>query len=184
MPTKTTLRLLLLATLIVACDKGPTKTAPAPATTPTPTATAAKAAEPAGGGKTFGAAISVADTTPIGAILTDPASFKGKVVRVEGMITDVCEMRGCWMALAGDAPGQTLRFKVTDGEMVFPVEAKGKWAVAQGAVAVNELTLEQTKANAAEEAREKGQAFDPATVTKPTTIVRLDGIGAIVRDKK
>jgi hypothetical protein len=45
---------------------------------------------------------------------------------------------GCWMTLApagvtGDTPA-TLRLKVDDGVIVFPVSAKGRTAVAQGVV--------------------------------------------------
>jgi hypothetical protein len=40
---------------------------------------------------------------------------------------------GCWMALASkDAPEKTVRFKVEDGVIVFPIAAKGKTASAEG----------------------------------------------------
>ncbi|HEY4180500.1 MAG TPA: DUF4920 domain-containing protein [Kofleriaceae bacterium] len=173
-----------LLVFVAACDKGPTKSTPAPE---------AKSAEPVAGpngtavktpdGQKFGAGVTLADTTTIGAILADPTAFKGKTVRVEGTVTDVCEMRGCWFEMAGTEPGQKLKFKVTDGEMVFPVDSKGKHAIAQGNVSVHELTLEQTKEMAEEEAKEHGQQFDPATVTKATQLVRLDGTGAVFSDK-
>ena len=46
---------------------------------------------------------------------------------------------GCWMTLApagaaGEHPA-TLRLKVEDGVIVFPVSARGRTAVAQGVVA-------------------------------------------------
>ena len=45
---------------------------------------------------------------------------------------------GCWMTLApdgaaGDKPA-TLRLKVDDGVIVFPVSARGRTAVAQGVI--------------------------------------------------
>jgi hypothetical protein len=170
---------LMSLSLVAACDKGPsTKTAAA-------AAPAAKAAAgPAGAataakGQTFGAGVKLASSTPIASILASPKDFAGKSVRVEGMVTDVCEMRGCWFELAGDQPGQKLRFKVTDGDMVFPVESKGKKAIAEGVVAVKELTLDQTKEYAEEQAREKNEAFDASKVTEPMRIVRLDGTGAV-----
>jgi hypothetical protein len=100
-------------------------------------------------------------------------------VRVEGMVTDVCEMRGCWFEMAGEKPGEKLRFKVTDGEMVFPVDSKGKHAVAEGVVAVKDLSLDDTKAMAVEEAKEHGQTCDPDKITEAKSIVRLDGTGAV-----
>jgi hypothetical protein len=142
-----------------------------------PAAPAAAAAAPKG--QTFGAGVKLAASTPIDAILSEPTKFAGQSVRVEGMVTDVCEMRGCWFEMAGDKPGAKLRFKVTDGEMVFPMESKGKKAVAEGVVAVKELTLDQTKEYEEEQAREKNAPFDPAKVTEPMRIVRLDGTGAV-----
>jgi hypothetical protein len=170
------LKILLVGSLSLAgCDKGPTQGTPPP--------TSAPQGAPAAG-TTYGAGVGLAEATSVDTILADPNGFKGKTVRVEGMVTDVCERRGCWFEMAGTGAGLKLRFKVADGAMTFPVEAKGKYAVAQGVVAVNELSLEQTREYAVEQAQEKGEKLDPATVTKPTQIVRLDGTGAVVREKK
>jgi hypothetical protein len=182
-----TLCLLLLSAPLAACDKGPTTSSatPAVAAAPTPTGATAPAATPsAPQGQKIGAGVTLTDTVAIDAILADPAAFKGKTVRVEGMITDVCPKRGCWMELAGTGPGQKLRFKVTDGEMVFPMDAKGTRAVAQGEVSVRELTLEQTKQHAEYQAKEYGIAYDPASITKPTSIVQIDGTGVVLLAKK
>jgi len=161
--------------LLAACDKGPTKSS-APAAT-----VAAKAST---GGDTFGAGVTLPDTVAIDKLLADPNAFKGQTVRVEGMITDVCPKRGCWFELAGAQPGQKLKFKVTDGEMVFPMDAKGKWAVAQGQVSVRELSLEQSREYAEYQAKEYHMPYDPASITQPTLLVQLDGTGAQIRDRK
>lgn len=175
--------------LAAACDKGPKpgaasaapSTAAAPA--PAPGATAAPVAAPVTGGQTFGAGVKLAETTPIATLLADPKAYAGKTVRAEGLIVDVCPKRGCWFDMAGAEPGQKLRFKVVDGEMVFPMDAKGKYAVAEGVVSVKEMSLEDSVAYAKYQAEEKGEAFDPASVTAPMTVVRLDGTGAQFRDK-
>ena len=88
------------------------------------------------GAETFGAAPTVRDATPIAQLLEKPADFQGKTVRVEGVVTGVCTMMGCWMALAPvDAPkGQAILIKVDDGVIVFPTSARGKRATAQGVV--------------------------------------------------
>lgn len=184
---------LCLVLVIAACDKGPTaaskqEQAVAAAAAPAPGASAATATETqiaaTPEGKTFGAGVSLTETVAIDAILADPASYQGKTVRVEGMITDVCPKRGCWFDMAGTEPGKKLKFKVTDGEMVFPVDAKGQWAVAQGVVSVRELSLEESKQYAEYQAKEYGMPYDPASITEPTKLVRLDGTGAVFRDKK
>ena len=88
------------------------------------------------GAETFGTAPTVADATPIAQLLAKPADFQGKTVRVEGIVTGVCTMMGCWMALApADAPkGPAILIKVDDGVIVFPASARGKRATAQGVV--------------------------------------------------
>jgi len=171
----------LFALSIAGCSKGPKTEAKAQASGATAAATApAKSAS----GSTFGAGVKLEASTPIATILADPKAWAGKSVRVEGMVVDVCEKRGCWMDLAGDQPGQKLKFKVVDGEMTFPMDAKGKWAVAEGVVAVNELSGEDAVAYAKYQAEEAGKPFDPASVTGPMTTVKLDGTGAVLRDAR
>jgi len=197
MKTSRALCLVLLCFPLAACDKGAKageiKAAPAAAaataqpagaapTGAAPAATAPSGAVPAG--TPFGAGVKLAEATPIDTILADPKAYQGKTVRVEGMITDVCPKRGCWFDMAGGGPGKKMKFKVTDGEMVFPVDAKGKYAVAEGVVAVRELSLEQSKQYAEYQAKEYGMPYDPASITKPTSLVQLDGTGAVFRDQK
>jgi hypothetical protein len=110
--------------------------------------------------------------------------YVGKRVRVEGLVTDVCPKRGCWIKLASDREYESLLFKVQDGVIVFPMSLKGKYAVADGVARNIELDLEQSRRYLAHKAEEKGEAFDPATVKAPITYVRLDGVGALVRDRK
>jgi hypothetical protein len=165
---------LFVAAALVACNKADSKKSDshASAARATPTATRTK-------GQTFGAGVKLEAATPISSILAEPKKFSGQTVRVEGMVTDVCEMRGCWFELAGEKAGEKLRFKVTDGEMVFPMESKGKHAVAEGVVVVKDLSLDDTKAMAIEEAKEHGQTCDPDKIVEAKSIVRLDGTGAI-----
>jgi len=91
----------------------------------------------------LGAGVTLEQATPIAAIVKAPADYVGKTVRVDGVATAVCEMMGCWLAVAEsdakDAP--TVRLKVEhEGEIVFPMSAKGKKVSAQGVfeVAVGE----------------------------------------------
>lgn len=173
----------LFALSIAGCSKGPKTEAKAQASAAGATAVApTKGASTSG--STFGAGVKLEASTPIATILADPKAWDGKSVRVEGMVVDVCEKRGCWMDLAGDQPGQKLKFKVVDGEMTFPMDAKGKWAVAEGVIAVKELSGEDAVAYAKYQAEEAGKPFDPASVTGPMTTVKIDGTGAVLRDAR
>lgn len=178
------------ACLLAACDKGgggptPQQAAAAPAAA-APTPSGPPPATSLQGDK-YGAGVTVDDPGAIVSIddlLADPRAYEGKTVRVEGMVTDVCPKRGCWMDLAGSGPGKKLRFKVDDGVMTFPMEAKGAQAVAQGTVAVQTLSLEESREYAAYQAKEYGATVDPASITEPMMIVRIDGTGAVIRASK
>ena len=87
--------------------------------------------------ETYGAGVSLKETTPLAQLIDTPATFEGKTVRVEGVVTAVCMHMGCWMALTPDASAadaKTMLIKVDDGVIVFPPSAKGKRAVAQGVI--------------------------------------------------
>ena len=85
---------------------------------------------------TYGTGVTLDAATPIETVIADPGAFAGKTIRVEGVVTAVCAHMGCWMTLAPAATPEaaTLRIKVDDGVVVFPVSAKGRRAVAQGVV--------------------------------------------------
>jgi hypothetical protein len=165
---------LFLFLALAACDRGPSKSE---AATATPTAQPVKTT-------TFGAGVTLSDSVSVDKLLAEPMAYQGKTVRVEGMVVDVCPKRGCWFEMAGEQPGAKLKFKVTDGEMVFPVDSKGMYAVAQGTVSVKELSLDESKQYAEYQAKEYGKPYDPASITKPMQVVKLDGTGAVFRDKK
>jgi hypothetical protein len=182
--------LVALTFTATACDKGPQTGTPTPAakagdtevTKPQPAEAAKPAPQASAKGDVYGAGVDEMTTVAISEILADPEAFDGKTVQVEGMVTDVCAKRGCWFEMAGKAPGEKARFKVQDGEMVFPMSAKGKSAVAQGKIVAQKLSLEETRAMEEHYATESGREFDPQSITEGKTVFRIEGTGAIIRD--
>jgi hypothetical protein len=87
-------------------------------------------------GTKYGTGVSLKTSTSIEKVLADPKAYLGKTVRVDGVVTEVCTMAGCWMQLvpekADPKTAKSLRIKVDDGVIVFPQEAKGKKASAEG----------------------------------------------------
>ncbi|MFH2051918.1 MAG: DUF4920 domain-containing protein [bacterium] len=133
--------------------------------------------------KVYGKGISAPDTVRVSDVLADPDAYVGKTIRVTGMAVAVCEHRGCWVSLASDQEGETIRVKVKDGEIVFPPEIKGDLVTAEGVWTANQLTLEQTKAVCAAEARKQGEDYDPDDVETCMTTYQLSGTGAVVASK-
>jgi hypothetical protein len=86
---------------------------------------------PAGEPTKLGEGVTLSQATPIADLVSRPADFVGQKVRVDGQVAAVCENMHCWMDLRDDE-GRSVRFKVEDGVIVFPVSAKGKRASAEG----------------------------------------------------
>jgi uncharacterized protein DUF4920 len=129
--------------------------------------------------KNYGSGVTLTETTSVAKILADPEAYVGKRVRIEGQVVDVCPMKGCWMELAEQDGGARLRVKVDDGVIVFPVDSKGKLAVAEGTVESIPMSRDRYVDWLKHLAEEKGQAFDPSTVGKgPFRIIQIRGLGA------
>jgi hypothetical protein len=135
----------------------------------------------AGNPKKYGKPLTVKETTKVSEIIAHPEKYDGKKVRVEGSVVDVCSKRGCWIKLASDREFESILFKVEDGVIVFPMEAKGKTAIAEGVVSVKNATVEQQIEQGKKQAEESGTTFDPSTVKGPKTTVRIMGDGAVIR---
>jgi hypothetical protein len=194
----------LLSLVIPFALSGCCKTDPAPAEAPGVTAAEAPAAEDQGAtegqapaeqeataptplamaGDKYGNGVTVRESISVSELLARANELDGQRVRVEGEVIEVCKKKGCWMNLAGDQPGTKLRIKVADDVIVFPTEAEGRYAVAEGLVKRMPLSLEDSRGYLAHEAEEQGREFDPASVTEAITIVRVDGLGAMIRDTK
>ena len=160
-------RLLPLTRLSACLAEGPVTTAPrvdAPAAAP---ATAPKA-------MSYGRVTQGPTVTP-SAVLADIDGFAGKAVRLEGTATKVCERAGCWMDVA-DA-NASIRIKVRDGEVVFPIAARGRRVVAEGTIV--KIPLDPAKDPAA-----CGGGHEPGhDCARPAgATARLDGVGATVFD--
>ena len=125
----------------------------------------------------YGKGVTLTETTPVSAILDNPDSYIGKMVRIEGMIIEVCAKRGCWLYVAGDRQGEKIQVKVTDGEIVFPMSASGRLGIVEGIVEELKLSREEMVKYLEHLAEEKGQPFDPSTV-KDERMIRLKGLGA------
>ena len=112
-------------------------------------------------------------------VVTSADSAVGKTIQVKGRVTEVCQMAGCWMQLAGTG-SNAVRIKVNDDDIVFPQSAVGKTAIAEGKLQKIELTREQAVARAKHEADERGIKFSPASVKAGVTFYQIEGTGALV----
>ena len=100
---------------------------------------------------------------------------------VEGPIVDVCKERGCWIKIGSDKEFESIRIKVDDGVIIFPLGAKGKNALAEGVVSVRTISVEDQIEQGEHHAKEEGTTFDKSTVKGPKTIIQIKGEGAVIK---
>lgn len=129
----------------------------------------------------LGKPLTLKEPLPISKLVVFANGYVGQTVQVQGKITEVCQMMGCWMELTNDK-GQHVRIKVQDGDIVFPKDSLGKNAIAEGKFTRTELTKEQAIARAKEEAEESGRKFDPSKVKGGMTVYQIEGTGAVIQD--
>ncbi len=127
----------------------------------------------------LGKPFALPESVTVDQLMAKPDGSVGKAVQVKGKVSEVCEMAGCWMQLNGT--GKTaVRIKVNDGDIVFPKEAVGKMAVAEGTLKKIEMTKEQAVANAKHEAEERGVKFNPDSIKSGKTVYQVQGTGALI----
>ncbi len=113
------------------------------------------------GQQKLGQGVSIKTATSVKAILAEPEKYLGKEVMVEGEITKVCQMAGCWIMLKDASSAEGIMVKVDDGVIVFPKDGAGKKVAVQG-------KLEKV----ADEAQQEAGSSSP---------YRIKGSGAILK---
>jgi hypothetical protein len=123
----------------------------------------------------LGKGVALKNATPIEALTTKPKDFVGKTVRVDGIAKAVCAEMGCWMAVAvdeTDPASPTVRVKVEDGAIVFPVSAKGKKVSAEGVFEVVRMGDMEAKEAAGEHAKQDPNASPQYQIKATGAIIR------------
>lgn len=138
---------------------------------------AVKKADPKG---VYGSGVTLAEFTKISDILATPDDFEGKRVKIKGEAVGVCEKRGCWIELKSDKPFQSIRIKVEDGEIVFPMSCKGTEVIAEGVLQKLVFPVERHREILASRAKAKGEEFDPESVTTELVVWQIKGLGATI----
>jgi Domain of unknown function (DUF4920) len=90
-----------------------------------------------------GAPLSDAKPTPLATVLASPDKYQKDAVLVEGVIENVCEMKGCWMQIAPEAGKAGIRVTFKDYGFFVPTDSKGMKARAEGVVTVKTLSKAQ-----------------------------------------
>ena len=112
----------------------------------------------------YGNILSKTEIIEVGHLLSNSDTYLDKRLLVSGSIIEVCPMRGCWVQIQDDTSQETIRVKVTDGEIVFPLSAVGNKIIAEGDFIKLELSEEQAKNWKHHLAFEQGIELDTADI--------------------
>lgn len=127
--------------------------------------------------KKYGEKINSTEKTNISEITNKPENYVGQKVLVEGTIVNVCAKRGCWIELASDKEFETIRVKVQDGVIVFPMEAKGKKALVEGEIYSFEYETDAECSGSCGHKKENKENCEHGK-KEVKTIYQIRGIGA------
>ena len=112
----------------------------------------------------YGQTVSKTNQLSIHELISSADKYLGKNVVVNAQIDDVCPMRGCWMNIIDEKTRASLRLKVTDGDIVFPLSGIGRDVVAEGVFTKLNLTEDQAKNWKVHLAEEKGLKLNPDSI--------------------
>jgi uncharacterized protein DUF4920 len=105
----------------------------------------------------FGAPLGDSPKVTLADLVKDPAAWSGKTVRTEGVVSAVCQGKGCWMTLkSGD---QSVRVTFKDYGFFVPIDSAGATAVMEGVFDVKTIPEATAKHYAGETAGGKPEAI-------------------------
>ncbi len=128
-------------------------------------------------GKSYGEGVTMKTPVAVAALLESPKAHVGKTVRVDGVVSKVCQAMGCWIEIADPALGRGVRFKAKDGVIVFPKDAPGRKVAAQGVFEeIATSPVRETHDAHARSAEASGKPASPSgTPTEKIYWVRVTG---------
>jgi hypothetical protein len=81
----------------------------------------------------YGAPVTVRKATDLAKVSKAPQKFEGKTLKLEGVVADVCQGRGCWIEIT-TAKGATFLAKSLDETVLVPKDCKGRKVTVQGVI--------------------------------------------------
>lgn len=132
----------------------------------------------------LGEKIKIEKATKVSEILEKPVEFLNKIVRIEGYIVDGCMHHGTWIAIAGDKDFQTIMVQHKEGKLIFPLDHRGKYCIAEGTVYSVHLTEGQALRWLKHLEEIHQQKTDISKAKGGMTLYQISPTGAIVKEAK
>ena len=116
------------------------------------------------------------------ALTQDLGTYQNTVVRVEGTVAKVCQMKGCWLTLQNPTatPIRVVVPKDSTGNYVytFPTDLGAQEVIVEGTVTADTTSVETLRHFAEDEGRPQAEID---AITEPEATVVLTARGALVK---
>jgi hypothetical protein len=129
-------------------------------------------------GKTYGDGVTLTRAVPVATLLATPTAHVGKAIRVDGVVSKVCQSMGCWLEIADPAIGRGIVFKAKDGVIVFPKDAPGRKVSAQGVF--EEIVTSPVRESHGEHAKSAENSGKPAATAPTEKVYWVRATGAVL----
>ena len=128
------------------------------------------------GVRTFGKPLSIKKAVRLQEALQQPAKYQNQKVLLEGKISDVCQMKGCWLMLSDGE--RTIRIKFENYSFFVPKDSRGKKVRAEGRIVQETLSEAMARHYAAEQSTKS----DPSEIKGPQRVVTFEAAGVAILD--
>ncbi|MFT6815108.1 MAG: hypothetical protein ACJAZ3_001007 [Sphingobacteriales bacterium] len=129
-------------------------------------------------GETFGAELSDKEVVSFKTVSNKISSEEDTIsAKISGEITQVCQMKGCWMKVKTD-DNQEVMVKFKDYEFFIPMDCAGKKVVLEGEAMMEESDVEELKHLAEDEGK---SAEEIAQIKEPVRKINIVASGVIIQ---
>ena len=126
--------------------------------------------------RTFGKPMLIKKTLSLQEALQQPAKYQNQKVLLEGKISDVCQMKGCWLMLSDGE--RAIRVKFEGYSFFVPKDSRGKKLRAEGRLIQETLSEDMARHYAAEQSTKS----DPSEIKGPQRVVTFEATGVAILD--
>ncbi|MEM9680774.1 MAG: DUF4920 domain-containing protein [Bacteroidota bacterium] len=132
-------------------------------------------------GETFGASIQADGAVSYDELLNDLENTDSMAVKVRAKVTDVCQMKGCWINVVNKEGQPEMFVKFKDYGFFMPKDIAGREVIMEG-YAFRELTSVDELRHYAED--EGKSAEEVAAITEPVEELKFMASGVLLIDEK
>jgi len=126
--------------------------------------------------RTFGKPLSIKKALSLQEALQQPAKYQEQKVLLEGKISDVCQMKGCWLMLSDGE--RAIRIKFEGYSFFVPKDSRGKKVRAEGRLIQETLSQDMARHFAEEQSTKTG----PSQIKGPQRVVTFEAAGVAILD--